>query len=333
MQITSFYCRIIARALHQQGSDTSSIFKDTGLTQAHIDQVSAVHIDQFTTFLNNALAVSEAPAFGFVVGEQTRLVGFGEIGVAALSAPTILEGLQVMETYGHLHSGLSTTQLRAKSQDLQINVVHYRDDGYNTIYSEVFALAYQNLLEEIMGTNLEGTHFQFSYPEPIYAELYHQKLHGSIEFGCPLTSMTIPQEIALTRSPYHDPRLWRRSLQQCAEELGQLADDTTGSFSTHIMRILRSSHLPLPKLSSMSSNLCLSERTLSRRLNSEGTSYRQLLNAEMEDRAREYVANSSLSIEAIAAELGYEDPANFRRAFKSWVKQSPLEFRTEFSST
>ena len=329
MQITSFYCRIISRELSREGLDISEIYRGTGLSRSEIDEVATINIDQFTDFLAKAIAIYKDPAFGLMVGTQTRLSGFGDMGVAALAAPTILDSLQVMETYGHLHSGLSTTTLTARHQHLEVSVEHYRDDGFNIIYSEVFALLYQNFLEELLGKPFTDGRYQFSHHEPEYAEQYQQKLHGTVEFGCAKTAVMIPVEVTHESSPYHDAGLWRHSLQQCAEQLNELSGRSADSYSAHVTRLLRSKHLPLPPLRMMANYLCLSDRSLSRRLHEEGTSYRQLVNSEMENRAKEYLRNSTLSVDTIAAELGYDDPANFRRAFKAWTEQSPNEFRSD----
>jgi AraC-like DNA-binding protein len=45
--------------------------------------------------------------------------------------------------------------------------------------------------------------------------------------------------------------------------------------------------------------------------------------------AREYLATSKLSIEEIAAMLGYSSPGNFTHAFKRWHGSPPRQYRQE----
>ncbi len=311
----------------RNGSHTSGLYQGTGLSRNEVDEVATINIRQFTDFLSNAVAICDDPAFGLMVGAQARLVGFGDMGVAALAAPNILDSLQVMETYGHLHSGLSTTSLTAKPHHLEVSVEHYRDDGHNIIYSEVFALLYQNILEELLGEPLHDARYQFAHHKPDYAHEYHKRLNGAVEFGCTKTAVMVPHEVTRKSSPYYDAGLWRHSLQRCAEQLSELSGRKSDSYTAYIKRLLRSKHLPLPTLKSMASDLCMSERSLSRRLQAENTNYRQLTSMELESRAKEFLSTTSLSIDAIAAELGYDEPANFRRAFKAWTTQSPTDFR------
>jgi AraC-like DNA-binding protein len=69
-------------------------------------------------------------------------------------------------------------------------------------------------------------------------------------------------------------------------------------------------------------------RALRRRLETEGTSYRDVL-AEVRMRlAIEYLRRTQMTHEEIASRLGYSDAANFRHAFLRWTGKSPSEFRS-----
>jgi len=67
----------------------------------------------------------------------------------------------------------------------------------------------------------------------------------------------------------------------------------------------------------------MSKRTLQRRLEAEGASFRALLNASRENLARHYLRNTTLSGGEIAFLLGFEDPNSFYRAFQGWTGQTP----------
>jgi len=71
----------------------------------------------------------------------------------------------------------------------------------------------------------------------------------------------------------------------------------------------------------------IAPRTLKRRLNEEGTSYRALAAGILKEKAIHLIQTTSRPLEEIAAELGYKAPQNFYRAFKSWTGQRPSSFR------
>ncbi|MEM7049827.1 MAG: AraC family transcriptional regulator ligand-binding domain-containing protein [Acidobacteriota bacterium] len=76
-----------------------------------------------------------------------------------------------------------------------------------------------------------------------------------------------------------------------------------------------------------SRRLGLSARTVQRRLNQSGTSYKQLVKDTRKQLAHHYLANSDLSYAEIGFLLGYAEPSSFFRAFRSWTGETPDRVR------
>ncbi len=73
--------------------------------------------------------------------------------------------------------------------------------------------------------------------------------------------------------------------------------------------------------------LGLQERTLHRRLQCEGTSFRALLNETRRISSCNYLKGTSLPIHRIASALGYRSTGAFDHAFKRWFGASPKQWR------
>ena len=73
----------------------------------------------------------------------------------------------------------------------------------------------------------------------------------------------------------------------------------------------------------------LSLRAAQRLAAQHGTSLSALIDTVREGTARELLLDASISIEKIAALVGYADDRAFRRAFKRWTGLSPSEFRQQ----
>jgi len=71
----------------------------------------------------------------------------------------------------------------------------------------------------------------------------------------------------------------------------------------------------------------MSVRTLRRKLSEENTSFRALVDQLRMTMAVSYLRDTDLTVEEIAASLGFSDAANFRHAFRRWTKAAPGEFR------
>jgi len=82
-----------------------------------------------------------------------------------------------------------------------------------------------------------------------------------------------------------------------------------------------------PSLQHLAGELLQSERTLQRRLASEGTTFSALLNEARREVGFHLLADTGLELKEVAYLLGYEDVNSFHRAFRQWEKISPSQWR------
>ncbi|MBB6523012.1 AraC family transcriptional regulator [Pseudoteredinibacter isoporae] len=80
----------------------------------------------------------------------------------------------------------------------------------------------------------------------------------------------------------------------------------------------------------IASELNISVATLRRRLNEQGSNFRQLLDSSNSALACQYL-QAGLGISDTAVRLGYSDERSFKRAFKRWHELSPAAYIKQFS--
>ena len=83
----------------------------------------------------------------------------------------------------------------------------------------------------------------------------------------------------------------------------------------------------VPMIADIAGRLSMNVRTLQRRLAEEQLVFRSLLGECRRRQAIEALSAGRLSIAAIAARLGYSDPAHFARAFRAWTGRTPSGYR------
>lgn len=71
----------------------------------------------------------------------------------------------------------------------------------------------------------------------------------------------------------------------------------------------------------------LSLRTMQRRLSARGLAYEKLVDETRRDIAERLLATTKLPVAEIAGHAGYNDPANFHRAFLRWAGATPSAYR------
>jgi AraC-like DNA-binding protein len=82
-----------------------------------------------------------------------------------------------------------------------------------------------------------------------------------------------------------------------------------------------------PKVEVIARQLRMSPRTLARRLDGEGTSYRAVVESVRRELACRYAEDAALSLADVAYRVGFSDVATFSRAFKRWTGRTPGSYR------
>jgi len=83
-----------------------------------------------------------------------------------------------------------------------------------------------------------------------------------------------------------------------------------------------------PTIEAIARSLTISVRQLQRELQSENTSYQQLLDKTRKELALRQIQNREISINDVAFLLGFSEPSAFYRAFKRWTGQTPRSYRS-----
>lgn len=75
------------------------------------------------------------------------------------------------------------------------------------------------------------------------------------------------------------------------------------------------------------SRLCMSKRSLQRKLQSESTSYQVVLDTVRSELSLHYLKQGDMTVEEISYLLAYRDPNSFYRAFQGWTGMTPMQAR------
>lgn len=132
---------------------------------------------------------------------------------------------------------------------------------------------------------------------------------------------------AVANRPF--PRYSRDRMAELAHSgMNTLRND--GGFSDSVqtlLAVLLEDEESIPSLARVAEAAGLSRRTFQRRLQDEGASFKDLLDAVRQDRARELIAEGAESIHSVAARLGYSRPTSLNRSMLRWTGRSPTAYR------
>ena len=328
VNISPVYARFVLREILRQGLSDQLLLAGTSLSRRELETGGDIAVEDFLAILENGRRLSGNEQLGLVIGRHTHVIALGPIGAAAAIAPTVREGLQVMENYTRLHIGYMRLELSSSLQGLSVRFRFLQDTGVTErFHTETALMLTQDYVETLVGRRVENARYCMALPAPDYANEYPHWLHSPVSFDQTYNSVELPVEWLDLPSPYYNAVMWHEATLKLAQRLRELEGKEESPYTQFVDALLRSSEPPLPGLSVAATRLHMSERTLNRRLQLEGTSFRQIKGATLGSWARQLLLETGHSVEAIAAQLGYQDAANFRRAFRNSEGCSPQEFR------
>ena len=326
--ISSVFARLLYRELVSRGFLAAEILQGTGLTAQQLWSAPALHNAGFLQFLRNARALLKPGSVGFLIASLHGTPAVNMMGLAMTSAPTLRDGLQAMASFSVLQAEYAQLTLRAGHGHARITLAFEPlIDDCRDIHTEAVLMLLQSYIENMLGRVLEDVHFSVSYAAPSHADQYTEHLHGPVRFSAREDALHLPAQLLDSPSPFADPDLWTMSRRHLADQLASATGTQEAPFTAHLRTFLAAQTPPLPDIQQTAESLHLSPRTLNRRLSHENTTFRALRLEATHDWARRLLAEGT-SVDAVALQLGYDDPSNFRRSFKRHTGYSPSEWRT-----
>ena len=269
----------------------------------------------------------EHPEPGLAIGLQLAPGPFSVLGYLLQSSHTLDEALQAAQCYQRLVGEGGELQLREDGQRLQLI---YQPSQAEHPANRPRILALMTCWVQWMRPLLKDFQLlevQLAHPQPAQLEDYRHCFACPLLFSAGQYALVLPASQRQARLTQANPAL-QSVLRQHAEAL--LARLPSESLSARVVSLL-SAQLGHgePDRSALASSLCLSERTLQRRLAEEGSSYQQLLNDTRRQLAERYLHERKLPAAEIALLLGYSEPSVFFRAFRQWTGLTPGEYRQQ----
>ncbi len=324
---SSSWAQGIVQALESAGIDCRQLFNELSLDYMALNDAEARFAqDDMTRLWQRAVAVSGNPAIGLDMARQVMPAALNVVGYALMSSRNLKEGFARLVRYQRIIAEGADLDFQECSQGYRLSLVIHGDRLPPARQSAEGSLAgCLTFCRWLTGTVLQPLEVSFQGCAPRDLEPYQRLFQAPLRFEAPRYALLF------SRSDVEMP------LPTANEALAQLHDRFAGDYlarfaDTRVMHRARQILCRLlpqgePRRETVAQALCLSERTLQRRLHDEGSSFQQLLDDTRRDLAEQYLAQPNLAPLEIAYLLGFADPSNFYRAFKRWFGVTPGEYR------
>jgi AraC-like DNA-binding protein len=265
---------------------------------------------------------------GLEVGVRQPLTAHGSLGYALMSAATIADAMKILQRFWHVR-GRGVNLRYIDDPDYVVFSIYCQYpmplEVEKVLLEAVLSGVYYGLRFLLAGIPLQAE-LHFAIPQPDYlAQLSHLQL-PTIYYGQPINQLKIPKSILQQPINTANPEALSMAIAQCERELA-LLPSIEQDIVTMVNILLQADEQGYLTPEQIAERLHISERSLRRHLQQQGTNYQQLLESARQRDAQQLLRQTQAEIQLIALRLGYNNPANFTRAFKQWTGQTPSEFR------
>ena len=291
-----------------------------------IDPEERFPIDVVHELLAGAIHITGDPDLGLKAAREIVPGEYGVMEYAARSAATWREACESVGRYMHLLNDALRFSLHVDGAKVFIEL------DSRVCFPRASA-DFQSASLHLGGSYLWYDGFSpeyevwFTHPKPADTREYERTFEGgTLYFGAPSNGFVCSSKYLDLRLQSADPHLHALIRKQAEMMLAELP--STHNITERVRDLLVQSMAGgTPSLTHVARRVSMSERTLTRHLEAEGTSFKALLDDLRQRMAMRYVRQAELCLSEIAFLLGFSQVSAFHRAFRRWTGQTPNEFR------
>ncbi len=324
----------ILAGLGRTGLSSSELLEHAGIASYLIHQRNArVPVARYAALYR--LINEQLDDEGFALfSRPLRRGSFEFLCRAVLSAPTL--GLALERIARFLHVVLDDLAVEVE-KSARAAVIVISEEQAPPVGATGRVFAYEWLLRMIHGLAawlvahpLPLDEVSFPYPPPLHVADYELVFAPRHTFDAPRLEARFPVEW-LALPVRRDEAALQAFLADAPASITTLyrRDRALAQRVREHLRAALPEHLALPAIAR---RLFLSPRTLHRRLEDEGTSFRAIKDGLRRELAIEWLTKTQRPLGRIGSDLGFADAAAFYRAFSAWTGSGPREYRRRFGA-
>ena len=321
------YIRDVVELARRWNVGARQLLADLPVEEASLtNPTTRVPLQVCEAIVRRALERTREPALAFHLGTQMRLSSHGFLGFAAMTAQNVRQALDLAVRFASTRTSAIGLALAVEGDTASIALEErtplppaLREFLVIALFVGVWQLG-----QDLTGKPLDGI-AECAFPEPAYVRTL---MHGGrLRFDRPANRLVFPAKALELPLRTADPVATKLAIEQCERELATVVDASV----VGRVRGLLANPDRVPSLPELAKELHMSERTLKRKLAERGTTFSQLRDDTLRQRAMLLLDNRELSIGEIAAKLGYKELPSFTRAFRKWTGKTPQAYRARTS--
>lgn len=296
-----------------------------GLDPGSVSLNERIPLQHWATLLNRAIALTGDTDLPLRVAEQLQPKHWGVFAYTAMTSQTLGEVVAILERYERLIDEANDSRLQIAGDRALLQWLP-RDTPVIPAFMQISLASWAVFARRYTERTDLVADVDFTFPAPADTSTYQRIFGGRIRFGQPVTQLSFPLAYLQLPITHHDADVHRVLVSQVRAQLAALDADLTPR--AQVRRVIaRQLSGGATSLESVAKALGMVPRTLQYQLESEGTSFRRVLDDIRHELACLYLQDTAMSLLDVAFLLGYSEQSPFNKAFKRWQGETPGEYR------
>ncbi|WP_456417245.1 AraC family transcriptional regulator [Thiolapillus sp.] len=310
------------------GVDTDLLMKEYGIDAKLVTDPNArFRMEQIDALYDRIAELIDDPNFGLKAVQFWHPSQMGALGYAWLTSDTLRAAFKRYARFSKVVSDAVRLEIKETDDELSLDF-HYLQKQSSQKFRIDGALAtLMAMTRANAGSDFHPKAVSFTFEEPEDTGPYYALFQSPVSFNSPTNRFTITLEEADAPRSCSNIHLAQLHDQFMLEYVAQLDKENI----IERVKVAITEELASGNISDalIAKKLFLTERTLQRRLQENGTTFKKLLTEVRIDLADNYIRDSKLSLNEISFLLGFSELSSFSRAFKNWTGSSPRNYRQE----
>jgi len=262
---------------------------------------------------------------GLKAGTSMRLGEGGALDFAIHSAGTLRESVEVAGRHSRLFSDALEPKLEVNGSKAVLRLDNKL--AWPRAASDFTLAAWHNMHVSVLLPETRSLEAWFAQAQPANTAEYERAFPGAkLVFDAPCYGFAFDSELVDTPLVSADTALHAAHCEHLEFLQARLWEPR--SFALRVRELIACElRRGRPTSWDVARQLQISRRTLVRRLNSEGTSFKNQLDELRRQLALNLVARTQPSLMEITTLLGFSQVQAFHRAFRRWTGQTPMQYR------
>ncbi|MEE8303690.1 MAG: AraC family transcriptional regulator [Candidatus Tectomicrobia bacterium] len=311
------------------GGDPDELRSAAGLPASPAAPDSWISYRAFLNLLELSAEALNCPHFGLLLSRQQGINILGSVGFVMREAPDVITALVELSKYFAHHNQGADVSLRIES-GLAYWSFESKMPGSVPMRQQMDLVlgVGLNIMRMLCGARWNPRAAYLTHAAPHNRKPYQALFDCPIHFDAESCLMIFDAATLEMKMSEADDQL-HKILE---EHLTLVKQNYPNSYPDQIKHLIRQALLTGDcSADRVAAYLSTTKRTLQRRLKTESTSYKTLLEDVRLDMATRYLMDSRASLTNLADMLGYSELSAFSNAFKHQTGLSPREWRAQYT--